>query len=231
MLAADMMAEAALRREGPVQVTVPARFVTNPKWTRLTAMGLPLDVPVRDTDALEEGDKNMDSLPTAEKAQSGWRFRLAVAQHHRMIYRICYGILRDAHEAEDITQETFLRYWQLSGEVRGAKAWLITVARNKCLDRLRGTKRFVDADPEVFDQQVDTHDPEWHANREDTANRLQALINRLPEPQRSLVLLFDVEGLSGAECAAALDLNINQVKVYLHRARRQLRRALENRHD
>ena len=61
-----------------------------------------------------------------------------MAQHHRAIYRVCYGILRDSHEAEDVTQETFLRYWQLSGEVRGAKAWLITVARNKCLDRLRG---------------------------------------------------------------------------------------------
>jgi RNA polymerase sigma-70 factor (ECF subfamily) len=194
-------------------------------------MGLTLDLPVRDTDAFDEGNTNLDKAPEGEKAQSAWRFRLAVEQHHRAIYRICYGILRDAHEAEDITQETFLRYWQLSGEVRGAKAWLVTVARNKCLDRLRGTKRFVDADPEVFDQQVDSHDPEWHANREDTANRLQALINRLPEPQRSLILLFDVEGLTGAECAAALDLNINQVKVYLHRARRQLRSALENHHD
>jgi RNA polymerase sigma-70 factor (ECF subfamily) len=92
-------------------------------------------------------------------------------------------------------------------------------------------KRFVDADPEIFEQQVDGHDPEWHAKRDETSSRLQTLINRLAEPQRSLVLLFDVEGLSGAECAAALDLNINQVKVYLHRARRQLRRWLEEHHD
>jgi RNA polymerase sigma-70 factor (ECF subfamily) len=194
-------------------------------------MGLPLELPVRDSDALEEGNKDSDKASGNDKEPSAWRFRLAVAQHHRAIYRVCYGILRDAHEAEDITQETFLRYWQLSGEVRGAKAWLITVARNKCLDRLRGRKRFVDADPEIFEQQVDTHDPEWHAKRDEVSSRLQALINRLSEPQRSLVLLFDVEGLSGAECAAALDLNINQVKVYLHRARRQLRRWLEEQHD
>lgn len=194
-------------------------------------MGLPLERPVRDIDALEEGNTSSDKGSTGEKAQSAWRFRLAVMQHHRAIYRVCYGILRDSHEAEDITQETFLRYWQLSGEVRGAKAWLITVARNKCLDRLRGRKRFVDADPEIFDQQVDGHDPEWHASRDETASKLQKLIDRLSEPQRSLVLLFDVEGLSGAECAAALDLNINQVKVYLHRARRQLRRWLEEQHE
>ena len=154
-----------------------------------------------------------------------------MAQHHRAIYRICYGILRDSHEAEDVTQETFLKYWQLSAEVRGAKAWLVTVARNKCLDRLRGRKRFVDADPEIFEQQTDGHDPEWHANRDQANSRLHALINRLSEPHRSLVLLFDIEGLSGAECADMLDLNINQVKVYLHRARRQLRRWLEGHHD
>jgi RNA polymerase sigma-70 factor, ECF subfamily len=194
-------------------------------------MGLPLELPVRDTDAFEEANQDSDKASGSEKEQSAWRFRLAVAQHHRAIYRVCYGILRDAHEAEDITQETFLRYWQLSGEVRGVKAWLITVARNKCLDRLRGRKRFVDVDPEFLEQQSDGRDPEWHANRDESASRLQNLVNRLSEPQRSLVLLFDVEGLTGAECAEALGLNINQVKVYLHRARRQLRRWLEDRHD
>ena len=225
------MTEPAMRREGPSRVTVGGRFVTIPNSTRLSAMGLPLELPVRDTDALEEGNRDSDKASGSDKEPSAWRFRLAMAQHHRAIYRVCYGILRDAHEAEDITQETFLRYWQLSGEVRGAKAWLITVARNKCLDRLRGRKRFVDADPEIFEQQADGHDPEWHAKQDETSSRLQTLINRLSEPQRSLVLLFDVEGLSGAECAAALDLNINQVKVYLHRARRQLRRWLEEQHD
>jgi RNA polymerase sigma-70 factor (ECF subfamily) len=188
-------------------------------------MGLRLDVLVR------EGCSESGMPPADAKGQSAWRFRMAVLKHHRAIYRVCHGILGDAYEAEDVTQETFLKYWQLSGEVRGAKAWLITVARNKCLDRLRSTKRFVDADPEIFAQQSDDRDPEWHANRDESLERLHGLINRLPEPQRSLVLLFDVEGLTGAECAEALDLNVNQVKVYLHRARRQLRHALEGRND
>ena len=124
-----------------------------------------------------------------------------------------------------------MRYWQLSAEIRGVKAWLVTVARNRCLDRLRSVKRFVDADPDIFEQQTEDRDPEWHTSREESLDRLHSLINRLPEPQRSLVLLFDVEGLTGAECAEALGLNVNQVKVYLHRARRQLRRALEESHD
>jgi RNA polymerase sigma-70 factor (ECF subfamily) len=187
---------------------------------------------VPDSDATDKLATVKSESPSSDgQGQSAWRFRLAVARHHRAIYRVCYGILADAHEAEDVTQETFLKYWQLSAEVRGDKAWLVTVARNKCLDRLRGRKRIVDADPEFFEQQADDRDPQWHVSREESLARLNGLINRLPEPQRSLVLLFDVEGLTGAECAAALDLNVNQVKVYLHRARRQLRRALEDSHD
>lgn len=195
-------------------------------------MGLSLDVLVRETDAIDRESGSKGEMASADgEGQSSWRFRMAVLQHHRTIYRVCYGILGDEYEAEDVTQETFLRYWQLSAEVRGARAWLVTVARNKCLDRLRSTRRIVDADPEFFEQQSEERDPEWHASRDDTLSRLHGLINRLPEPQRSLVLLFDVEGLTGAECAEALDLNVNQVKVYLHRARRQLRQALEGSHD
>ena len=194
-------------------------------------MGSVADVRVRDTDAIDEAGG--DKAPAADGTGGGsnFRFRMAVARHHRTVYRVCVGILGDEHEAEDVTQETFLRYWQLNGQVRGVKAWLITVARNRCLDRLRSTKRFVDADPEIFEQQTDKRDPEWHTQRNQSASRLQTLISQLPEPQRSLVLMFDVEGMTGKECAEALDLNPNQVKVYLHRARRRLRRALEENHE
>ena len=194
-------------------------------------MGLALDRLVRDTNAEQEAGETVEGSAPDGGTQSALRFRLAVARHHRLVYRVCFGLLRDEHEAEDVTQETFLKYWQLSGEVRGAKAWLVTVARNKCLDRIRANKRFVDADPEIFEQQTEDRDPEWHASRGESVDRLERLVNNLPEPQRSLVLLFDIEGLTGIECAEALNLNVNQVKVYLHRARRQLRRALENSND
>jgi RNA polymerase sigma-70 factor (ECF subfamily) len=195
-------------------------------------MGLPSDVLVRDTDAIDEDAGVKPVEPSGgQGGGSALRFRVAVLQHHRAVYRVCVGILGDEAEAEDITQETFLRYWQLSGQVRGVKAWLITVARNRCLDRLRSTRRFVDADPEIFEQQTDSRDPEWHTQRDQSATRLETLVNQLPEPQRSLVLMFDVEGMTGNECAEALNLNPNQVKVYLHRARRRLRRALEEYHE
>jgi RNA polymerase sigma-70 factor, ECF subfamily len=192
-------------------------------------MVTPQGQPVQDSDAVE--DIGSDTPPPKGQSQSAWRFRLAMLQHHRTVYQVCYGLLRDAAEAEDVTQEAFLRYWQLSSEVRGAKAWLITVARNKCLDRLRSSKRLVNVEPEVFERQPDEHDPEWHARRDETSAHLKQLIDELPEPQKSLIVLFDIQGMTGAECAQILDLNINQVKVYLHRARRRLRLALEGCRD
>lgn len=195
-------------------------------------MGLPEDLPVQETNSPDDESRSR-SGSSREAKPSNLRFQAAVLQHNRLVYRVCYGILGDAHEAEDVTQETFLKYWQLSGEVRGAKAWLVTVARNRCLDRLRSTKRLVEATPELLEQQPDEEsaDPEWHASRDERLDRLERLVTQLPEPQRSLIVLFDIQGLTGAECAEALDLNITQVKVYLHRARRALRRALEVSHD
>ena len=190
-----------------------------------------LDQSLQDSESFSEADPASEMASLDPKRRSAWRFRLAMLQHHKTIYKVCYSLLGDAHEAQDVTQEAFIKYWQLADDVRGAKAWLITVARNRCLDRLRASKRFVDADPEVFEQQTDNRDPEWHAQQEETSSRLNALIAELPEPQKSLVVLFDIQGLTGAECAEILGLNVNQVKVYLHRARKKLRSALEEGRD
>ncbi|MDX1562188.1 MAG: RNA polymerase sigma factor [Gammaproteobacteria bacterium] len=162
---------------------------------------------------------------------SAMQFRLAVLRHHRLVYRVCYSLLRDQHEAEDAAQDAFMRYWQRGGGVRGAKAWLITVARNVCLDRLRRSQRLNETALLEPDQEAGEGDAEGQAEQEQSMGLLSNLVEQLPEPQRSLILLFDVHGLSGAECAEALELNTNQVKVYLHRARKTLRREMERLHE
>jgi RNA polymerase sigma-70 factor (ECF subfamily) len=163
--------------------------------------------------------------PDAER-MSALAFRVAVLRHHHLVYRVANSLLGDAHEAEDVTQEVFLRYWQHGSGVRATREWLLRVARNACLDRLRRVRETVDADSAEHENLQDRHDPAWHSEQHQLATRLGALLAALPEPQRSLVVLFDVHGLDGASCARILGLNVNQVKVYLHRARRQLRGQL-----
>jgi len=158
---------------------------------------------------------------------SAWRFKLAVLQHRAIVYRVAQSLLQDRHEAEDVSQEAYLRYWQQGGGIERPREWLLTVVRNLCLDRLRRRSRFVDDEAALAEGPSDEHGPEWHLQQAELGARLRGAIAALPEPQRSLVVLFDVHGIDGAACARILGLNTNQVKVYLHRARRKLRTALE----
>jgi RNA polymerase sigma-70 factor (ECF subfamily) len=170
--------------------------------------------------------------PEAEAGSpvGAWRFRIAVLRHHGIVYRVVHGLLRDRQDAEDVLQETFVRFWQLGNGVHRDREWLIAVARNVALDLLRRRRVLHvtgNRDELAVAAASDERDPEWHARHNELAALLRDRIAALPEPQRSLVILFDVQGLDGAACARILGLNVNQVKVYLHRARRRLRRELE----
>jgi RNA polymerase sigma-70 factor (ECF subfamily) len=155
------------------------------------------------------------------------RFRLAVLAHYRSIYRLAYAILRASPEAQDVVQETFLRFWQHGEPVERQREWLCAVARNACLDRLRRNAVVASEPLAPDDEPVDERDPQWHLDQAELKGRLAAAIAALPEPQRSLVVLFDQRGLDGASCGRILGLSPTQVKVYLHRARRRLRKMLE----
>jgi RNA polymerase sigma-70 factor (ECF subfamily) len=158
---------------------------------------------------------------------SALRFRLAVLMHDRAVFRVAAAILRDSREAEDVTQEAFLSYWQHGETVERPREWLLQVARNACLNRLRRSGRVVTREPQEMPVQADNRDPGWHYEQQALATELRALVATLPEPQRSLLVMFDMHGMDGATCARVLGLNVNQVKVYLHRARRKLREQLE----
>ena len=158
---------------------------------------------------------------------SALKFRLTVLMHDRAVYRLAAALLRDAREAEDVTQEVFLSYWQHGETVERPREWLLRVTRNACLSRFRRSGRVTHHDPEELPEISDDRDPEWHYGQQELAGELQKVVDTLPEPQRSLLIMFDVQGHDGATCARVLGLNTNQVKVYLHRARRRLREQLE----
>ena len=161
------------------------------------------------------------------RVMSSWSFRLAVLMHDRAVYRLAAALLRDSREAEDVTQEVFLSYWQHGEKVERPREWLLRVARNACLSRFRRSGRVVVQDPVELPEISDGRDPAWHYEQNELAGELRKLVDVLPEPLRSLLVMFDVQGMDGASCARVLGLNANQVKVYLHRARRKLREQLE----
>lgn len=134
-------------------------------------------------------------------------------------------LLKDASEAEDATQEAFIKLWNHRDKVdpERIKPWLMKVTRNTCLDRLRRRK------PET--ELTEVHEAEEHGPMADTQQGelgqwLKRAIAGLREPYRSLVVLRDIQQHSYEEVANATELSLSQVKVYLHRARKQLREEL-----
>lgn len=148
-----------------------------------------------------------------------------VREHQDRAWSLARYLLKDAAEAEDAVQDAFIKLWDHRDAIDPArvKPWLMKVTRNTCLDRLRRRKPEV----EVADEQVvEHHGPAARAERGELGHWLRRAIEGLKEPYRSLVILRDIQQHSYDEVARATELSLSQVKVYLHRARKQLREQL-----
>lgn len=148
-----------------------------------------------------------------------------VTQYADNVYRFILKNLRHEENARDVVQSSFEKLWVNRQQVENArcKSYLFTVAYNQMIDHIRKEKRIVLKD--------EFREDTGGIARRATPNLKQALekaLARLNETQRSLVLLKDYEGYSYEEIAQITDLNISQVKVYLHRARIQLKNYIVN---
>ena len=154
------------------------------------------------------------------------KYRQWVKEYQDQAWTVARYILKDAQEAEDATQEAFVKLWnnQDSIDPDRVKAWLMKVTRNGCLDRLRRRRTNVEFDESYMAGEVSGPMQDVSAN--EAREWLKRAIGSLKEPYRSLVVLRDVNQHSYEEVAGMLELNLAQVKTYLHRARKQLREQL-----
>jgi RNA polymerase sigma-70 factor (ECF subfamily) len=160
------------------------------------------------------------------------RFEAQVRRHRDDVYRLACHLLGDTTEAADVTQDVLVRLWDHRAEVEDDKtrAWLLRTARNACLDVLR--HRTVRRDALTVSTEglrhapARTPQPDASAEAADFHRHLWRALQTLDEPYRSLVILREMQGLPYDDLADILDLSMSQVKVYLHRARRRLRKQL-----
>src|SRR5918995_412684 len=133
-------------------------------------------------------------------------------------------------DAEDVLQDVFVRaYGALRNDNRemNVRAWLYRVAHNRCIDHLR---RPVPPAAEIFEvSRKPLHDPVEEAQRRDDLRRLVADVSNLPEQQRSALLMREIDGMTYADLANALDVTVPAVKSLLVRARVGLVEAQEAR--
>jgi RNA polymerase sigma factor (sigma-70 family) len=138
------------------------------------------------------------------------------------VYRFIVKNLRNEEDARDVVQTAFEKLWRNRNEVNAekSKSYLFTIAYHQMIDHLRKTKKI------QLKEQFNEESKIYTRQGENVKKILEEALMRLNETQRSLVMLKDYEGYSYDEIGEITGLNQSQVKVYLHRARLQLKNYL-----
>jgi RNA polymerase sigma factor (sigma-70 family) len=145
-----------------------------------------------------------------------------VSQYADNVFRFIVKNLRNEEDAKDVVQSAFEKLWRNREDVETArsKSYLFTVAYNQMIDHIRKVKRI------SLKEEFSEHEKVSNKPYQDLKKVLEMALSRLNETQRSLVMLKDYEGYSYDEIGKITGLSESQVKVYLHRARLQLKEYL-----
>ena len=162
-------------------------------------------------------------------------FHMIVERHRSRVYRVAYQFAGNHHDAEDITQEVFIKVYRSLGRFRQdaqLTSWMYRIAMNACVDYRRrhspaGTAPFgEEAEHRMLNTPEEAPGPEERAYAGELGEVLDAEIKRLPPGQRVVFVMRHHQGLKLGEIAAALGLAEGTVKRQLHAAVHRLRQAL-----
>jgi RNA polymerase sigma-70 factor (ECF subfamily) len=163
-------------------------------------------------------------------------FQVLFTRYQGRIYNYVYRMVGDADEAQDLTQDSFVKAYQAlqRGDVPlNPPAWLYCIASRTCLDALRRRRliRWLPLDKLGGRRRAARRDacesPESHLLRAEERAHVQQALDRLPPRYRMVLLLREYEGLSYKEIAEATGDSLDTVKVTLHRARERCRREYQ----
>ncbi len=172
----------------------------------------------------------MEPVPVRQSPADHEAFQRLVVPELSALLRVARALTHNAHDAEDLVQDTLLRAFNAMGGFDGAhpRAWLFTILRNTHINRNRRRR------PDVFDDPQDAEsipelrqsDPSVLAEQAAFRDAVIAAIAALPEKMRVVVALVDIEQCTYAEVAMALDIPIGTVMSRLHRGRRHIKERL-----
>ena len=185
---------------------------------------------------MPEGEKKVEdyTTPMKEDEREVENATNIFQEDYQRIFRYVMSMVRDTAEAEDLTQETFLRAYQRRDSLRdeGAQtAWLYRIATHVCLDRLRQYARRSPKESQTDLDEIDVAEPDTPSlqqtfERDEMSECVQGYLNRLSDSYRAVVLLHDIHELTASEIAQLLGGALATIKIRLHRARRKLSIAL-----
>jgi len=144
------------------------------------------------------------------------------------LYRFALRMMSNVPEAEDVVQEVLIKLWHQRErliQVTNIEAWSVRMTRNVSIDKLRGRKNTEDVS-QLVDLQDARTTPDQLMEQADTFKMVEQAMQRLPEKQRMVMHLRDIEEQTYQEIADQLEMPMSQVKVYLFRARKSVRNYL-----
>ncbi|GAB3698635.1 RNA polymerase sigma factor SigE [Mariniluteicoccus flavus] len=194
----------------------------------------PTEVGVRGEDAPGEVSP-VDSVDPA--AATGWTpptWEEVVRDHSARVYRLAYRLCGDPHDAEDLTQEVFIRVFRSLHRFQPGtfEGWLHRITTNLFLDQARRRQKIrFDGFADQAEERLESRDapPAELMADVDLDHDVEAALSALSPEFRACVVLCDIEGLTYEEIAEVLDVKIGTVRSRIHRGRAQLRDALAHR--
>ncbi|GAB3560584.1 RNA polymerase sigma factor [Spirosoma fluminis] len=151
------------------------------------------------------------------------------------LFRLAKLFLRNREEAEDALQDVLLRLWtnrQQLEEYHSVEALAVQITKNLCLDKLKAHKRQnVTNDADLLDIQAESLTPYRQTELADSAGLMRQLMDELPDQQKLVLHLRDVEDYTFEEIEQVTGLNVNNIRVILSRARQRLRDSYAKAND
>ncbi|MBR6031279.1 MAG: RNA polymerase sigma factor [Bacteroidaceae bacterium] len=157
-------------------------------------------------------------------------FRTAVLPLGDRLFRLALRITMNRAEAEDVVQDTLLKVWEQRSQweqINNLEAFALTICRNRALDVIKRAGRNTASLDKVDNGQWSMVNGQSTLEAREQISLVRRLMDGLPEVQRTIMQLRDIEGMTYQEIAQLLDISETQVKVYLHRARTKIRKGLE----
>ncbi|MEM1321055.1 MAG: sigma-70 family RNA polymerase sigma factor [Bacteroidota bacterium] len=159
-------------------------------------------------------------------------FTQLVLPYKNKLYRFALRIVGNGAEAEDVVQEVMIKMWKNREEwnqYQNVEAWCMRLTKNLSIDKLRSKHRRTDHLTEDYGFRAPTASPYRQTELNDTVARVKAMMAQLPEKQRMVMQLRDIDGMTYQEIAEHLSITLDQVKVNLFRARKKIKAQLLNR--
>ncbi|HBW35713.1 RNA polymerase sigma factor [Desulfosporosinus sp. BICA1-9] len=179
--------------------------------------------------------KIKENLYTADSSEGDLSFEEIISQNQEKIINLIYGMTGDYYLSQDLTQETFLKAFQSKHSFNGKSkfsTWLYRIAVNVTVDHqrkscVRKEMAAEQADPKF--SKVDTlQDPDRACQKNATRNIIFSSIANLPDQQKEVFVLRELNGCSTKEVSEILDCSVELVKWRLHKARLSMRKTLNN---